>query len=104
MKTLLQNVEDDLGEIFRGRHECREVSKHIEVLMIEAIKNRVAHGFIEINQIANHSCFCADLTTHCHGQRVVMSVSIRIVALAVSCAVLLVSKRVRMQTVGSSKH
>ena len=90
VKTLLQNVEDDFGEVLGGRHQRCEIRQRVEILMVEAVEHGLPNCFIEIDQITHHPGIRTDLTADGHFERVVMAVPMRIVAFPVGGAVLLV--------------
>src|ERR1035441_10884094 len=96
VKTLLQNVKDDFGEVLGGRHQRREIRQRVEILMIEAVEHGLPNRFIEINQITDHTGLVTDLTADGYCERVVIdrkSTRLKSSHLGISYAVFCLKKK-----------
>jgi hypothetical protein len=96
----LQNIVNNRTEIFCRGHGIREFRPGIQILKIEASDNFALHTFIEINQIADHAVFI-HLPADRDLEDVVVSVAVRIIALAVNGAVLRVGHLLAVQAMRS---
>ena len=96
-KALLQNVEDDLAQVFRCRHVRREFLTSIQILVIEAFKNSTLYRRDQApTRLQTIPVFGSTLAADRNLERVVVSVPVRIVALAIGGAVLRIREPIAM--------
>src|ERR1035438_412552 len=72
--------------------------------MIVAIEDLISHETVEVDEVADHSGLSADLSADCDFDRVVVAVSVRIIALAIRGAVFGLRHLVAMQAVRGGEH
>ena len=90
--NLAQDLLHTNGEIFRGGYDCGEILKLVQILMIEAGEDFAGDGRIERREVADHARIGRDGAADRDLQKVIVSVSMGIVALAVGLKVRRVTK------------
>src|SRR5216683_1043361 len=88
IELALQNIVDNGAKVLGRGHGFGEFWPHIEILQIETSDNFPPYTFVQINQVADHSRTLIHLPAYRDFERVVMPVSMRIIALAVGRLVL----------------
>jgi hypothetical protein len=88
VKAALQNIVDNNAQILRGWDSSREFRNRVQVLVIEAFQNFASHKSVQIHQIANHPGALIDRAADCDLKRVVVAVSVGVVALSISRSIL----------------
>src|SRR5215470_10996745 len=68
-----QNVVDDQSQVFGSRHASGEVRQSVQILMIEAIDDKVRDCAVELGEIADHTRIGTDLSADCDLERVVVT-------------------------------
>jgi hypothetical protein len=102
-EAALQYFVDCQAEIFGRRYALPEFGQCIEVHMFVARQDFARHETVQDRQIADHARARIHRTADRDFQRVVMTVAVRIVALAVGGAVLLGRHFLAVQPVRSGK-
>src|SRR5450755_16053 len=87
VKATLQYFEDLHRKIFRGGHLLSEFLQGIQILQMIAGEHFPFDKTVEIDQIAEHASALVNLATHGDFECIVVAVSVRIVALAISHAI-----------------
>src|SRR5437879_2131822 len=95
----LQNIVDDGAKVLGCGYGLGKFWPHIEILQIETSDNFPLHTFVQINQIADHARTLIHLPAEGDFERVVMPVSMRIIALAVGHAIFFAGHRIAVQAV-----
>ena len=96
-KTTLQNIVDEGAQVL-GRGNCLAKFGHrIQILEVETVQDFVFNKRVEIGEIADHAGTFIYRATDCYLQRVVVAVTIRIIALSVRRLILLFRHRVAVQ-------
>src|SRR5690348_8909995 len=97
-EALFQNVEYHDRENLRSWHLPIELRKHVQIGVIEALDDLSVHTIVDIHEIANHPRGGIHLTADSDFYGVVMSVSMRIVALAIRGPIVGFAQTIAMQT------
>src|SRR5207248_6530184 len=84
------------AQIFSGRHGIGELRPGIQILKIEADYNLAFDALVKINQVADHAIF-VHLPADGNFENIIMPMPVRVVALAVSGAVLFFGYLLAMQ-------
>jgi hypothetical protein len=103
-KAALQNMVNNHGQVFRGGDGGRELRQRIKVLMIEAFQNLGVHEPIQISQITNHARALIYRTANRDFERVVVPVSVGVVALALGRHIFDFRQGVAVQPMRCRKH
>src|ERR1700757_4752632 len=69
-------------QILRRRDLVRKTVKGIQIRVIKPVEQICLRKGIQLAEVANHSGRGIDLTAQCHLHRVIMAVTVRVVALA----------------------
>ncbi len=82
-EATLQNLEDFDTQIFCSRHNLSKFLNHIQILQVIAVQHFPFDKAVQICQIANHAGARLDGAADRDFERVIVTVAMRIVALAV---------------------
>src|ERR1700760_3730703 len=99
MRVFGKDAPDFGSEILRCRHKVAKALQRVQIRVIEARKHLTFCEGIQITKIRDHARYRIDRTRKSELNRVVMPVTIRIIAFAKRRAILLRRKRVNMQPV-----
>jgi len=99
-ELLLQNVIDHCAQVFRCWHSILKLLTHIQIFQVEFGYNLALDAFVEIDQVADHA-ISVNLSADSHLQHIIVSVAVRIVALAVGSPVFRLRHVVAVQPVRS---
>ena len=92
------------GEIFCGGHHCAEFLKLVQILMIETIEDFAGDDGVESCEVADHSSGGGNGTADRNFKKIVVSVAVGIVALAVGVAIGLRAERGIVQAMRGAKE
>jgi len=92
MEAALHYFVDLDAEIFRSRHIFDEFLQCIQIFQIVAAEHFPAHEAIEIDQVANHTCILIDWPADRDFEKIVMAMSVGIVAFAINFTVFFVGQ------------
>jgi hypothetical protein len=101
---LFQNVIDRDTENLRGRHLAAKLVEGVEIGVIEAIKNLTPDTVVDVDEIANHSGLRIDLSAYGHFHKIIMAMTVRIVAFAVHFAVFCLAEIVAVEAMRCGEH
>jgi len=82
-KAALQNIVDSNAQILRGWHPVSELGQGIQVLVIESLQDFPRDKTIQVHKVANHPRGWIDLAADRHFERVIVPVSMWVIALAI---------------------
>ena len=99
-----QDLLDTDGEIFSGRNNIAEFLKMVQILMIEPVEDFAGDEGIERAEIADHSGLRGDGATDGDFEKIIVSVAVGIVALAVGVAIGLRAERGIVQAMRGAKE
>ena len=88
VEATLQYFEDADAKIFCSRHNFSEFFPHIQILEVKAGEHFPFNKTVEVHKVADHASSGVYRTADGHFKGIVVSVAVRIVALAVDGAVL----------------
>jgi hypothetical protein len=97
MEGSLQNIVNGLAQVLSGGNAPRELFQTIQILQVEAIQYLTLNRAIKIDEIADHASAFIYRPANGHFESVVVAMSVRVVALAVSGHVLLAGHGIAMQ-------
>jgi hypothetical protein len=83
VEATLQYFEDLDSKIFRGGHGLGEFFQGIQILKVETKEHFPFDEAVEIDEVADHASSLIDLAAHRDFERVVVAMSVGVVALAV---------------------
>jgi hypothetical protein len=75
----------------------REALIKIQIRMIKPVDHRTLYATVHVRQVADHAGHWIYLATNCYLNNIVMSVTVRIAALAVDRPVLFLAVSLRVQ-------
>ena len=103
-EAAMQNVVNRGAQVFRGGNVSFELWPNIKILVVESLQHLAFDKLVEIYEVANHSGARVNRTADRDLKRVVVSVAVGVVALAVSNAIFLFRHLVAVQAMGGGKH
>ena len=83
----LQYFKDLDAQIFRRGYGFREFLQRIQIFQVIAREHFPFQALIEIDEVADHARALIDLAADCNLKHIIVAVSVRIIALAVSSLV-----------------
>jgi hypothetical protein len=92
------------GKIFRGGDGCAEFLKLVQILMIEAVEDFAGDDGVKMGEIAEHSGGGGDGAADGDLKKIIVSVAVGIVALAVGFAVGVGGEQGIMQAMGRGEE
>src|SRR5689334_13918429 len=102
-KLALQNIIDNRAKIFRGWYRIPKLSAGVQILDIKAFEDVAPDALVKIDEIADHACVSVHLTADGDFKRVIMPVTVRVVAFAVGCPIFFGRHLLAMQAMRSRK-
>jgi hypothetical protein len=100
----LQNLKHAFAQNLSCGHKAVEIREHVEILVIEAVEDFGANTLVEIDDVADHSGVCDDGAADRDFDKIVVAVSVRIIAFAVGGLVLGVGERVGVEAMRRREH
>src|SRR5581483_4402517 len=103
-EAAMQNVINLSTQVFCRGNVSFELRAKVQILVVEALQHLSFDKMIEIHKIADHSRARIYLAADGYFKRVVMTVTIGIIALAVRAAIFLLRQLLAVQAVRRRKH
>ena len=103
-QSILQQIKNRPAKILRRRNAIGKKRIEIQVGMVESVQDSRSHRFIERHKIDHHSRFIGNRAAHQYLDKIIVPMSVLVVALSVRGAVFFRSQRRRIQPMAGAQH
>src|SRR3954471_15026997 len=104
VEAAMQKVINLSAQAFGGGNLRLKLWAHIQILVVEALQHLFFDKLIEIHKVADHACARIYLPADGYFKRIVMTVTIGVVALAVRATIFIFRQLLAVQAVRRRKH